>query len=170
MEQLAFGLLNKSNERDFYELAAQYLPGSSHDKMKKYAVLFPKAFIALNLGGELIGVAFGWSRGLEFPDDDSFALDGIAIKYEYEKRGYGKILLKAFEEAARGYGASAVSLGSADGYVEKFYMDCGYIPKEYKVWVHGAPESEKLFESVDEYYTYQRRGAGGFVVMEKKLS
>lgn len=162
-------LLNENNEKDFYALAVQYLPGSSQEKMKKYAAIFPKAFIALTLGCEVIGIVFGWDRRIEFPEDNSFILDGIAVKYEYEKRGYGKILLKAFEKAAGSYGASAVSLGSAGGYVEKFYMECGYIPKEYKVWKNGAAEVEKVFDDVEEYYAYQRKSDDGFVVMEKKL-
>ncbi len=169
MENLELHFLNENNEKDFYALAAQYLPGSSQDKMKKYAAVFPKAFIALIHDQEVIGVAFGWHRRIEFPEDDSFELNGIAIKYEYEKKGYGKILLKAFEEAARDYGACAVSLGSAEGYVEKFYLDCGYIPKEYKVWNNSVPMVEKVFGDIDEYYSYQRKSGDGFVVMEKEL-
>lgn len=169
-EEMEFEFLNQNNAKEFYDLAAEYLPGSNQDKMKAYAAMFPKAFIALVQNHEIIGVAFGWDRKLEHPEDNSFVLDGIAIKYEYEKRGYGKALLKAFEEAAGSYGASVVSLGSAGGYVEKFYMDCGYIPKEYKVWVNGVPVIEKVFESIDDYKTYQRKSVDGFVIMEKKLA
>lgn len=166
---MEYELLNKDNAKEFYDLAAEYLPDSNQDKMKEYAVIFPKAFIALVQNHEIIGVVFGWDRKLEHPEDNSFVLDGIAIKYVYEKRGYGKILLKAFEESARGYGASVVSLGSAGGYVEKFYMDCGYLPKEYKVWDNGVAVTEKVFESINDYKTYQRKSVDGFVVMEKKL-
>lgn len=169
MDNVHFELLNSNNEKQFYDLAGEYLPGSSHEKMRKYAAVFPELFIALMLGSEVIGAAFGWHRKLEHHDDDSFVLDGIAIKHEYLRSGYGRQLLSAFEKAAKNYGGSAVSVGSAGGYVEKFYIACGYTPKEYKVWTNSTPEIEKTFDSLQDYYSYKRTDPDGFVVMAKEL-
>ncbi len=53
-------LLNKKNEKEFFALAAEYLPGSDQDKMREFAAIFPEAFIALMDGDEVIGLDFGW--------------------------------------------------------------------------------------------------------------
>ena len=169
MEQVRIACLNEENSAGFYSLAAEYLPGSSPEKMKERAEMFPEAFIALELNGEVIGVCFGWKRNLGAAEDDSFVLDGIAVKSDFQKKGYGKMLLNAFEKAAVGYRCSMLSVGSAGGYVEKFYMDCGFVPKEYKVWKNGSPTVEKVFESTADYFSYERKNADGFVVMEKSI-
>lgn len=168
MDNVHFDLLNSNNEKQFYDLAGEYLPGSSPEKMRKYAAVFPELFIALMLGSEVIGAAFGWHRKPEH-NDDSFVLDGIAVKHGYTRSGYGRQLLSAFEKAAKNYGAETVSVGSAGGYVEKFYIACGYTPKEYKVWKNSAPEIEKTFDSLQDYYSYNRTDPNGFVVMAKEL-
>lgn len=168
MDNVHFDLLNSNNEKQFYDLAGEYLPGSSPEKMRKYAAVFPELFIALMLGSEVIGAAFGWHRKPEH-NDDSFVLDGIAVKHGYTRSGYGRQLLSAFEKAAKNYGAETVSVGSAGGYVEKFYIACGYTPKEYKVWKNSAPEIEKTFDSLQDYYSYNRTDPDGFVVMAKEL-
>lgn len=162
--------LNGENSAGFYSLAAEYLPDSNREKMRERAEIFPKAFIASEYDGEVVGVCFGWARGLDAFGDESFVLDGIAVKSDFRKKGYGKILLDAFEKAAAEYGYSLISVGSAGGYVEKFYMNCGFIPKEYKVWENGSSKVEKTFLSAADYFSYKRKNADGFVVMEKKLS
>lgn len=169
MRQIEIVYLNEKNSAEFYGLAAEYLPDSSPKKMRERSELFPEAFIALDRDGEVIGVCFGWARGLDVHGDSSFVLDGIAVKSEFQKNGYGKILLDAFEKAASGYGYSLISVGSAGGYVEKFYMDCGFTPKEYKVWEGSSPKIEKTFENTADYFLYDRKNPDGFVVMEKSL-
>ncbi|MBP1561874.1 MAG: GNAT family N-acetyltransferase [Oscillospiraceae bacterium] len=169
MEQVNVVCLNEKISDDFYALAAEYLPGSSQSKMRERAEMYPKAFTALVSGGEVIGVCFGWARKHDAPSDSTFTLDGIAVKVPFQKKGYGKILLSAFERAAAEYGFDTVSVGSAGGYVEKFYIDCGFVPKEYKVWSGGAPSVEKTFDSIEDYYAYQRKDPDGFVVMEKRI-
>lgn len=79
------------------------------------------------------------------------------------------MLLSEFEKAAAGYGKSAVSLGSAEGYAEKFYISFGYFPAEYKVWKNGAPCVKKVFADMADYLSYKRCDGDGFVVMRKKL-
>lgn len=169
MSQIEAVSLNEKNFAEFIGLAAEYLPGSSPEKMRERSKLFPEAFIALAHQGKVIGICFGWPRGLDVPEDRSFVLDGIAVTSDLQKNGYGKILLAAFEKAALGYGYSLVSVGSAGGYVEKFYMDCGFIPKEYKIWEAGSPKVEKTFENAEDYFLYKRKNPDGFVVMEKNI-
>lgn len=162
-------LLNESNKAAFYALAAEYLPGSDPAQMARYEKEYPQAFLAVEREGQVIGVAFGWPRRFDAPQDPSFELKGIAITWDDWRKGYGRRLLAAFEQAARGYGAACVSLGSAEGFVEEFYLDCGYSPKEYKVWVNGAPAVEKQYADLADYRSYQRKNPDGFVVMEKQL-
>ena len=173
MEEVSVKSINElsAKQKDgFFALANEYLPGSSHKKMKCYSERFPKGFVALITDNEVAGVAFGWLRSIEHPDDDSFMLDGIAVRYGYQKQGYGKLLLDAFEKAAADYGAPSVSVGSAGGYVERFYINCGYIPVQYKIWENDAPVIEKVFSGIEDYYAYERKNADGFVVMEKQIS
>lgn len=165
--QLRIVALNDENREAFYGLAEEYLPDSEPERLKKYASQFPEAFLVMLAEREVIGVAFGWLRSIEVPEDDSFELNGIAVRYDYQKRAYGKKLLVAFEQVARMYGASAVSVGSAGGYVEKFYIDCGYCPKEYKGWNENGPTIEKSFTDLEDYYAYARQSEDGFVVMYK---
>ncbi|MGN0378612.1 MAG: GNAT family N-acetyltransferase [Butyrivibrio sp.] len=167
--EFSYEILNRHNENDFYSLVSEYLPDSSQGVMAGYAIIYPKAFIALTSAGKICGVVYGWSRKHKFPEDDSFMLDGIAIRTEYQGRGLGKLLLKHFEAAAVEYGADEVSVGSAGGYVEKFYMECGYVPVQYKVWNNGIPEVVKRFTGTDDYYAYNDRPQNGFVVMKKEL-
>lgn len=161
-------LLTPENEKAFYNFTSQYLPDSDHEKMKEYYRSYPDAFLLCEKEGELIGVAFGRDRSMQFPDDDSFELCGIAIRYDHQHNGYGRELLSIFEKSAKKYGAKMISLGSAEGYAEKFYLSCGYVPVEYKVWENDAPFLKKTFSDMADYIAYARPG-NGFVVMRKEL-
>ena len=161
--------LTPEYEAAFYALAAEYLPDSDPDRMRRFARLYPQAFLALTVDGQLIGAAFGWPRRHADPADASFTLDGVCIAWDHWRKGYGRRLLAAFEDAARTYGAPAVSVGSAGGFVEEFYLACGYRPREYKAWVDGAPVVEHVYADLADYRAYQRQHADGFVVMEKAL-
>lgn len=169
MKQPVIVPMNPDNESAFYALAEEYLPGSEPENMRRFFELYPNAFLSLMMDDQLIGVAFGWPRKYFAPEDPSFTLDGIAIKEKYWRKGYGKILLSAFVESAHSYGAPSVSVGSAGGYVEHFYMTCGFIPKEYKAWVEGKPLIEHTYRDIDDYFNYHRQNDDGFVVMEKPL-
>lgn len=169
MNRITIAPLTTATETAFYRLVDEYLPDSDPIQLKHFYELFPKAFLVLLQNDEVIGVAFGWHRKLQVPEDDSFVLNGIAIRYDHQKKGYGKQLLRAFEQTVKEYGAPAVSLGSAGGYVEKFYIDCGYTPTEYKVWENGTPMVEKRFTNLEEYSSYLRGEEDGFVVMYKEL-
>lgn len=159
-------LLDEGIKTAFISLVREYLPGSDEEKIKKHAERYPKTFLALMMKEEVIGVAFGWPRSLDVPGDNSFTLDGIAIKEEFQKNGYGKLLLDEFEKNVKEYGFSLIGVGSAGGYVEKFYMKNGYIPKMYKVYEESGITVAEIFETVEAYYNCQRE-TDGFVVMEK---
>lgn len=169
MDIVAFGKLGNEQKELYYAFCAEYLPGSEPEKMKRYEKMFPETFLAVTEKDEIIGAAFGWSRKIEFPDDKSFALDGIAVRYNYQKNGIGSRLLEHFEKAAELYGAKSVSVGSAGGYVEKFYTDRGYIPQCYKLWKDDKPMIAKRFSGIEDYYSYEREDDGGFVVMKKTV-
>lgn len=152
----------------FYTLAAEYLPDSDPERMRRFAAIYPEAYRILRLNGRIIGVCYGWFRRHFVPDDPSFTLDGICIEYDHWRKGYGRQLLRTFEDAARSYGAPSVSVGSGlDS--EAFYIACGYTPKEYKVWTADCPVIEHIYTDLDDYHDYQRQNPEGFVVLEKKL-
>ena len=160
--------LTSENEEAFYNFTAEYLPDSAPERLRVFYRSYPEAFLLCEIDGELFGAAFGRDRSVQFPDDDSFELCGIAVRCDHQRKGYGRKLLAEFERAAKKYGAKAVSLGSAEGYAELFYLSCGYIPIEYKVWENGVPCLKKAFSGIDEYKAYKRQGEG-FVVMRKEL-
>lgn len=169
MDIVVYDKLSEELKKKFYDFCAEYLPGSEHEKMKRYEKMFPKSFLAATENDEIIGAVFGWSRKIEFPEDKSFALDGIAVRYDCQKNGIGSRLLEHFEKAAELYGAKSVSVGSAGGYVEKFYIDRGYIPQCYKLWRDDKPIIAKRFTGIEDYHSYEREDDDGFVVMEKRI-
>lgn len=160
--------LTPADEARFYALAAEYLPDSDPERMRRFAAVYPEAYRVLRLDGRIIGMCCGWFRRHFAPEDPSFTLDGICIEYDHWRKGYGARLLAAFEEAAQAYGAPAVSVGSGLE-AEPFYIACGYLPKEYKVWTADGPVIEKTFSSLADYQGYQRQSEDGFVVMEKRM-
>ena len=160
-------LLSPKYEEEFYRFTDEYLPDSDPERLRKFAAEYPKAFLLLIYENEVIGAAFGRDRSRQFPDDDSFELCGIAVRFDHQRKGYGSMLLREFERAAAEYGKSAVSLGSAEGYAEKFYISCGYFPTEYKVWENGIPCVKKEFADMEDYLSFQRCDKDGFVVMRK---
>lgn len=161
--------LDASRYHEFYAMITEYLPGSNLQKVKARQEAFPQTFLVQKLTGQLIGIAYGWPRKLDDPQDPSFVLDGIAVKAEYWRRGFGTRLLNAFADAAKSGGFSVISVGSADGYAEKFYMHNGFVPKKYRIYDGNQIVTAKEFVDLADYYRYQRPQADGFVVMEKRI-
>lgn len=168
MSQAIIAPLHPADTDRFYALAAEYLPDSDPERMCRFAAVYPEVYKVLRLDGRIIGVCYGWFRRHFAPEDASFTLDGICIEYDHWRNGYGTRLLQAFEDAARTYGAPAISASSGLN-SESFYIACGYTPKEYKVWADGKPVIEHVFTGLEDYRTYQRQNPEGFVVMEKML-
>jgi len=104
-------------------------------------------------------------------------------------------LLAFFEAQIAALGYASISLGSADGYVERFYIKNGYTPVELKIYVSpdydpalhaNAPhpvaytqsegERLKLVFTVDNYQEINKAalcnhysGSDAFFVFVKKL-
>lgn len=169
MRQARIKNLSEEIETDFFALAAEYLPGSDEEEMRQRVGRYPRAFVALVTEGELAGVAFGWPRELDAPEDKSFSLNGIAVREPYQRNGYGRLLLDAFLSAAKGYGYSLVSVGSAGGYVETFYIENGFMPIEYKIYTQDGIKPVHKFADLEDYRVYARPTEDGFVVLERYL-
>ena len=168
MPNASIAPLTPSDTDRFYALVAEYLPDSDPARMHRFAAVYPNTYLLLRLDDQIIGVCYGWFRRHFAPDDPAFTLDGICVSYEHWRKGYGTMLLHAFEKAAQSYGAPAVSAGV--GFAsEPFYIACGYMPREYKVWTNGQPAVEHVYTSLEDYHTYMRQNPEGFVVMEKIL-
>jgi|TARA_B100002003_G_C13991111_1_gene478920 GNAT superfamily N-acetyltransferase len=77
-------------------------------------------FIGLYLGEELIGVVCG------FPREDYLLMSEIVIDSKFQKRGFGKILVKKFEKV--GFeNHNKINIGALDNAI-KFYESLGYSP------------------------------------------
>lgn len=160
--------LQENNAEAFFALAQEYL-GSSPEQLQKKASDYPHAFLALMQDSALIGIAFGWPHIPNVPGEaPSFGLAGLAINSTFQRRGYGSELLQAWEKHAKEYGFPTITVGSAGGYVERFYIKNGYTPIQYKIYVDGVIRLAKTFPSPADYYHYTRPKEEGFVVLEKR--
>lgn len=88
--------------------------------------------------GALVGFAAGrtWTAAGRDWRPDSVELVGIAVDDDYTRNGVGSRLLEAFESAAAAAGFDRVTLGSAGGYVDEFYLANGYEPESVLVRLH----------------------------------
>jgi len=87
-----------------------------HSKFKK----FPNFFIGIFLDKELIGVICG------FPREDYLLMSEIAVDSRFQRRGFGKKLVRAFEETAKG-SYNKINTGAQDNVID-FYKSLGYKP------------------------------------------
>ncbi len=113
--------LSEAYADDFCRMVREYLPGNAWEEVLTNRKYFPNATLMLLRDGVLRGCAFG--RASKRPGE--FVLDGIAVESQLWRNGYGSKLLAQFEKAANAYGFHKVSLGSAGGFVEKFYIHNG---------------------------------------------
>lgn len=165
------------------KIAGEYLPGYSADEIAAMYREYPTAAVGYYIDGRLIGFCFGRPSG-----KNHFQLCGIAIVSPNNQCGRGGKLLKAFEENAAALGYGTVSLGSAGGYVERFYIKNGYTPVEFKVLSRKLPEGcnmdrvetegtdYKLVKIIGDYSSLNReeiiqrcKGYHSFIVFEKRL-
>lgn len=105
--------------------------GTLRDWYREQAELFVGAFA----NGELIGHCLGRPQS-----EERVELAGIAVAPAHRRRGIGTALLSAFEDRAAALGFQQIGLGSAGGYVDKFYVENGYSPE--CVLVRLAPETD----------------------------
>lgn len=82
--------------------------------------MYPELFIGVFLGKDLIGAICG------FPREDYLLLSEIAVLLRFQGRGYGKMLIEYFENAAKGK-YSRINAGAEDNAIG-FYEKLGYRP------------------------------------------
>ena len=169
-EQTKVTFLRSRTLSGFEEILKEYLPDSEEKAWKEKATIYPRTFLVILHKKEVVGAAYGWARENEDRNRKTFVLNGIGVKDAYRRSGLGTRLLQAFERAAKEYGAAVISVGSAGGYVEKFYLNNGYQPTEYKIYTKEGIRSVKNFEDLGDYYSYERPAEDGFVVFEKDCS
>ena len=181
-------------ENDYYALeniVAEYMSGTEWTKY--ICKNFPTAVVGYYLDSELIGYAYGLAH--PGANGKTFTLDGIVIVEPYSAAGRGGKLLAFFERCVYSLGFCSIDVGSAGGYVERFYLKNGYKAMELKILVEGddwkekqmdAPfpvvevqtqgEYTKLVISVTDYFAMNKDeitehygGVESFFVFEKKL-
>ena len=118
------------------QIVEEYLPGT--DDMTQYIEQFPSTIVGYYIHDELIGVCYG----SEFSQNE-FSIDGIAIVRPYNGVGRGGKLISLFEQNVSLLGYKKISVGSAGGYVEGFYMKNGYVPVELKMYAKSSEWQDK---------------------------
>ncbi|PSQ19088.1 hypothetical protein BRD00_02245 [Halobacteriales archaeon QS_8_69_26] len=88
----------------------------------------PELLVGAYRDGDLVGHCLGQPG-----DDGVVELAGIAVENDHQRRGIGTGLLAEFEARAATLGFSRVTLGSAGGYVDRFYRENGYDPESILV-------------------------------------
>ncbi len=104
--------------------------------------IHPELLVGAFADGELVEFALG------IYDHEGVHLKGIGVREEHRREGIGSALLSRVEEAAGERDADRISLGSAGGYVDKFYLANGYQPESVllRFDADDAPESPESFE------------------------
>jgi len=118
-------LIPKEDLRDFWKIQRQYLEKHTFDYVKRDYSKNKNLYVGCYKGQELIGIAHGFVREKEV------ILSGIAVKYEYWKKGIGKKLLRFFEKQVKKLKIKKISTGAAKNVV-KFYARSGYKPVKEK--------------------------------------
>lgn len=160
----------------FQKILEDYLPDSPIDFVANMYVKYPKAYSGYFIDNQLVGICFGWPRCEQVFNDDSFMINGIVVATPFHAAGRGKKLITHFEDNVKELGFDRISVGSAEGYVEKFYMQNGYKPIEYKVLINDKPTYIRKLDSIDEYRKLGREqiindvgGVYGFIVFDKDI-
>jgi hypothetical protein len=123
---------------EFNNIVQEYLPGTTEDELYKIYHNNSSISIGYYLEDKLIGVCFG-----DIWDDMYFSLIGIAIIHPYNKQGRGSKLLQYFENVVKTKIYSKISVGSADGYVEHFYIKNNYVLSSLKILTDNEEWKQK---------------------------
>jgi predicted N-acetyltransferase YhbS len=150
-------------------LVGDLLPGME-DAFRACAARAPELALVAVDGPDVVGVCFA-----EVPHaGEGVVLDGLAVDGTRTREGVGSLLLAAFEERVAAAGFSRVSLGSAEGYVEDFYLQNGYIPVEFQVTTaeQEPPLDDSLevvrFRETDEALVLNVASEHGYTQAEKE--
>ncbi len=117
-------VLPKKDLKNFWEIQKEYSDKWDFDYLEEEYSRYSELYIGCYDGERLIGIAYGFVRG------NIVTLQGIAVIHERWRRGIGTKILKFFENRVKLIGKKTVGVGSAEGFVEKFYLKCGYRPVE----------------------------------------
>jgi N-acetylglutamate synthase-like GNAT family acetyltransferase len=136
-------ILPQKDIKEFWKLQTEYLDKWTLDHLKTEYSKFPDLYVGCYEEGKLIGIAHGFIKG------DIIILQGIAVKYDTWRKGIGTKILNFFEKQAKQTGKKIISVGSAEGFVEKFYLKNGYNPVE----IQAKGEDHHIFakEKVKDY-------------------
>jgi GNAT superfamily N-acetyltransferase len=171
-------------------IVAEYLPGTGLGDLRKYYDTCPAVFLGYYINGMLEGVVYGFEV-----EPGHFSLDGIAMSWDYKGKGRGSRLIASFEKQVKALGCRKITLGSADGYVEHFYLKNGYTPVEMKIltlnpnweaksanclfpvaYTQTQGEYTKLVIPVSDYhgldktaFTEYYDGVDSFIIFKKEL-
>lgn len=124
-------IIPKADYATLESIAEEYL-GQDLAELKTMYDKYPAAFAGYYIDNALVGCCYGQGGS-----DGYFTLNGIAIVYPYHAQGRGSKLLAFFENCVYKLGYIRIDLGSADGYVERFYLKNGYTPIALKILVEG---------------------------------
>lgn len=101
-------------------------------------------FVGAYRNGDLVGHCLGLPRSAA-----SVELCGIGVAPPHRRRGIGTELLTAFEDRVASLEFERVTLGSAGGYVDEFYVRNGYSPES--VLVRLDPDDSPDASRASEY-------------------
>tara|TARA_Y100000310_G_C20148567_1_gene563604 strand:+ start:43 stop:540 length:498 start_codon:yes stop_codon:yes gene_type:complete len=132
----------KKDLRKAYEIYHDYTDGKSFSFFSSKFKKKPGLYVACYDKDELIGICTGYNR------TRVTVLDGIAVIKKYWRKGIGSKLLRFFEKQVKKHGKKIVSVGTAGGYVEKFYMKNKYNPESFLV---TFMKKKKIYIPTKEY-------------------
>ena len=113
---------------------AQSMPS---EEMRPWYADTPELFAGAFDADEMVGVVTGRQA-----DQTHAHLFGLGVMPNYRRQGIGAELVAAFEAGAANLGVDRVSVGSAGGYVDRFYAAQGYEP--WTVLVRTPAEDEPV--------------------------
>ena len=112
---------------------------------------FPKFFLGIFLDNELIGVIFG------FPREDYLLMSELAIDRRFQRRGFGKLLVKEFEKVAKENKYYKINVGSEDKSIYFYKSLLGYKPFlliQFEKWDYFEEDFNKF--KIIRIYNYNK--------------
>lgn len=109
----------------------------------------PALFVGAYDDEELVGYCLG-----RWGDDGGAELEGLGVQPRFRRQGIGSRLVSAFEAQVAESEADRIGVGSAGGYVDRFYVENGYTPDSILVRIDPDCTPDDYgqfdFEVVDE--------------------
>lgn len=134
--------VDESDLADFRRLHNTYVGrNESLETVRHWYREHPELLVGAYDDDQLVGHCLGIPRS-----EGEVELNGIAVDQPYQRRGMGTKLLSAFEDRVSSRGFQRVSLGSAGGYVDEFYIENGYSPDSVLVRLDPDVDSQDYTE------------------------